>query len=180
MRLVGICGSPRHSGNSKWALNYVLKESARLFDVERIYVSEKKISFCDGCLACEENLPCHYNDDMMAINDCLLKADIILVSTPVYFDNVPGILKNLIDRTNPICNSMKGKKAIIITFGQADNISWENATQYLNTYFDILGISIIGRYSFGARDIHDAMKDNKIITKLNGIVLELERIAKNG
>ena len=180
MKIVGICGSPRHYGNSEWALNFLLKKSSEFADVKYIILSEKVVAFCNGCLICEDNLPCHHNDDMAEINNCLLDADAIVVSTPVYFDNVPAILKNLIDRTNPICNNMKGKKAVVITFGQADNASWDSATQYLNAYFDILGIQMIGCYSFGARNLNDAENNDKIEKQLDKIVLELRKLVAYG
>lgn len=179
MKIVGICGSPRKNGNSEWALNYILNECEKFCNVENINIADKNILLCDGCLVCEEDYDCIHKDDMNYINNQLLNSDILIISTPVYFDNVPGVFKNFIDRTNPICNKMKGKKAVVITFGQADEISWNNATQYINTYFDILGISVIGKYSFNARNKFDASNNNEIKNKLSQIILELEQIAKH-
>ncbi|MEE0553982.1 MAG: NAD(P)H-dependent oxidoreductase, partial [Clostridia bacterium] len=62
------------------------------------------IDACKGCFTCWKKTPgiCCIKDDMQTVIGKQLKADIILWSFPLYYFNVPGILKNLIDRQLPM------------------------------------------------------------------------------
>ena len=173
-KILGICGSPRTRGNSEWALESILEKCSSFAETEQINIATKNVLFCDGCLICENDLPCPYNDDMIKINNSLLSADIIIISTPVYFDNVPAKLKNVFDRSNSICNRLKGKKAFVVTFGQADESSWQNAIQYLKTYFDIIGVELIDAFSFLAREIDDAKNCRTIVENIDFIVKKVK------
>ncbi len=176
MKILGICGSPRHNGNSEWALTKILEGCSQFAPTEQINLSTQSISFCDGCLICEDSHSCHFDDDMDNLNESILLADIILIVSPVYFDNVPAILKNVIDRTNPLCGRLQNKKAIVVTFGQADKGSWDSATQYLNNYFDIMGIEMIEAYSFKSRIVDDARHSAEIREAIEKIISEIKEV----
>lgn len=72
--------------------------------VEQLDVAALKISPCKGCFACWQATPgkCCIRDDMATVLEKMLGADLILWSFPLYYYNVPGILKNLIDRQLPL------------------------------------------------------------------------------
>lgn len=91
-------------------------------------------------------------DDMEQIIEQIMVADIIIISTPVYFDGLPALCKNILDRTNSLCNCLSGKEAYILTFGQADETSWERACACLENYFEVMDIAVLGKYSFYARE----------------------------
>lgn len=98
-----ISASPRPNGNSDTLANQFAKgaeESEN--EVLKINLQEKKINFCHACRACEKLGHCVQNDDMNEINNELMKADVIVFATPVYFYSMAGQLKTLIDRTLPI------------------------------------------------------------------------------
>ena len=52
-------------------------------------------------------------------NKIPIEADLIVIGTPNYFDNVPGLMKDFIDRTVPFyeTDKLKGKKLITIVTG---------------------------------------------------------------
>ena len=66
--------------------------------VEEIHVYDKKISPCTACAVCREKFCCPINDDMQEIYPMIQQADVISISTPLYFSSVPSQLKVLIDR----------------------------------------------------------------------------------
>nr|MDO8114218.1 flavodoxin family protein [Candidatus Sigynarchaeota archaeon] len=103
MKIVGIAGSPRKNGATSRLLDITLKEIKALnaqVDVDRVDLVDMKITACTGCDAClKTDCPLDKDDDYPKIVAKLLQADGIIVASPVYFANVPGILKNFIDRS---------------------------------------------------------------------------------
>ncbi|MDD5287710.1 MAG: flavodoxin family protein [Dehalococcoidales bacterium] len=100
MKVIGICCSPRKGGNTE-ALIQIALESARAegAETELVTLADKKISFCDGCYSCHKTGHCHIKDDIEPLYDKMWQADGIIFGTPVYFWNVTGQAKTLIDRT---------------------------------------------------------------------------------
>lgn len=72
--------------------------------VRRLNVASMKIAPCRGCFICWNKTPgkCCMNDDMQQVIEAQLWADVIIWSFPLYYYNVPGMLKNLIDRQLPM------------------------------------------------------------------------------
>jgi len=72
--------------------------------IEKLDISKVNISACRGCFACWKATPgeCCIKDDMPVVIEKLLWADMIIYSFPLYYFNIPGGLKNLIDRQLPM------------------------------------------------------------------------------
>lgn len=81
--------------------------------IEKIYVNDKNISFCQACYACRENGICCIKDDMKDILDKMVNADVIVMATPVYFYTMDGQIKTLIDRILPRYTEIKTKNFIL-------------------------------------------------------------------
>ena len=56
---------------------------------------------CDACLRRTNVCPLSESDDADKIKELLINADAIILGSPSYFGNVPGIVKNLMDRSRP-------------------------------------------------------------------------------
>lgn len=154
MKVLGISGSPR-KGNSETLLNAVLSSLHDECEVDRIILSESNLEYCKGCLECAETHKCCTRDDMDIFRNKLISADTIILITPVYWDDVPAILKNLIDRTNPFSRQLGGKRIYIVVCGMADEVSWNGAIKMLKNYCDIVGMKCIGTYSYYAKNPND-------------------------
>ena len=112
MKILLINGSPKgkKSNSLRLAASFVegVKSKAEgrgdLVTVDEVEVASLKISACRGCFACWKNTPghCCIKDDMAAIIEKEIEADLVVWSFPLYYFNVPGILKNLIDRQLPM------------------------------------------------------------------------------
>ena len=69
-------------------------------EVEKIFLRDKRINHCVGCGTCQGNGGrCVQQDDMAEVLDKMIHADAIVMATPVYFYNMNGQTKTLIDRT---------------------------------------------------------------------------------
>lgn len=69
-------------------------------EVEKITLSGKSIGFCKGCLACQKLGKCAIDDDANAIMQKVLEADVVCWATPIYYYEMSGQMKVLIDRMN--------------------------------------------------------------------------------
>ena len=69
-------------------------------EIINIFLAEKEIKHCKGCVSCWINSPgqCVIKDDMAEILSLEEGADILLLATPLHFDNISGMLKVYMDR----------------------------------------------------------------------------------
>ena len=101
-----ISTSPRKNSNSE-ALATAFAEGALSAGntVEQISLRGKTINFCIGCLTCVKTQRCVIKDDTEAIRGKTLNADVIAFATPIYYYEMSGQMKTLLDRSNPLYKS---------------------------------------------------------------------------
>ena len=98
-----ISTSPRKDGNSN-ALAEEFAKGAREAgnQVEKINLYDKTIGFCKGCLACQKTQRCVIHDDADTIAQKMRTADVIVFATPIYYYEMSGQMKTMLDRANPL------------------------------------------------------------------------------
>ena len=102
IRLLGICASPRKTGNSRFllekALNGASEAAPDVVEIELFSMAGKQIGPCISCFRCVEAGDCTIEDDFHELRDKWVAADAIIYSVPVYHMGIPGQLKCFIDR----------------------------------------------------------------------------------
>ena len=73
--------------------------------VEEISLKGKELKYCIGCLACQKTQRCVQKDDALWIADKMKDADTLVFSTPIYYYEMSGQMKTLLDRMNPLYSS---------------------------------------------------------------------------
>ena len=100
-RVIVLSTSLRQGSNSDLlADKFVEGAQAAGHEVEKISLVGKNIQFCKGCLACQRLGRCVIDDDVNAIMAKVLKADVVAWATPIYYYEMSGQMKTLIDRMN--------------------------------------------------------------------------------
>ena len=100
-RVIVISTSLRHGSNSDMlADQFVEGAKAAGNDVEKITLAGKNIQFCKGCLACQKLGRCVINDDVNDIMAKVMEAEVVVWATPIYYYEMSGQMKTLIDRMN--------------------------------------------------------------------------------
>lgn len=114
--------SPRKGGNSE-LLADAFAEGARDagHDVEKIALYDKEIAFCRGCLACQTTRRCVIHDDADAIAQKMLTADVLVFATPIYFYEMCGQMKTMLDRSNPLFPADYAFREIYLLASAAEN-----------------------------------------------------------
>ena len=98
-----ISTSPRKGGNSEsLALEFAKGAEEAGNKVETVFFREKNIGFCKGCLACTKTNRCVIKDDAAELVEKMLAADVIAFATPIYYYEMSGQMKTLLDRGNPM------------------------------------------------------------------------------
>ncbi|MBU2598723.1 MAG: flavodoxin family protein [Actinobacteria bacterium] len=73
-------------------------------EVENIFLIKKEIKPCLSCFTCWVKTPgkCIIKDDMKDLLSKFMSSDIVVFATPIYVDNITGIMKIFIDRLIPL------------------------------------------------------------------------------
>lgn len=134
-----LSASPRKGGNSDLLCDQFAKgaEEAR-HQVEKIRVQERTIASCMACYACRNSGVCVQKDDMAAILEKMVQADVLVLATPVYFYSMDGQLKTLIDRTLPRYTEIRNKEVYFIATAAAGKGAMERTMDALRGFTDCL------------------------------------------
>lgn len=110
-------------------------------EVEKVTLREKDIRFCKGCLACQKTGRCVINDDAPAIVEKMHDADVIAFATPIYYYEMCGQLKTLLDRANPLYPSDYRFRDIYMLTSAAEDEAHvpERAVSGLTGWIDCFG-----------------------------------------
>ena len=102
-KVVVISTSLRVNSNSDaLAVEFAKGAKSAGNEVEYISLRGKKIDFCTGCLACSKFGSCVIKDDAIVIAEQVLNADVVVYATPIYYYEMAGQMKTLLDRMNSL------------------------------------------------------------------------------
>ena len=160
--------SPRKNGNSEMlAREFARGAEEAGHNVELLSLHDKTLGFCKGCLACQKTQRCVIHDDADAIVRKMKDAEVIAFATPIYFYEMCGQMKTLLDRSNPLFPSdyafrdiyllataadsaessmdgaVKGLEGWIACFEKAvQKQTWKNPNPYQGACFFHLGLAL--------------------------------------
>ncbi len=132
MRLFINASNRKH--NSLKIIEDIINENDKI-----VSLSDLNIRFCLGCNTCIKTNKCVINDEMTnRIYDLLLKSTEIIIVTPIYMDNITGMLKNFLDRLNALTNFnyLDNKKVYLILTGQQTEEDNKEVINSINDYFE--------------------------------------------
>ena len=90
-------------------------------EVEFISLVGKDIKYCIGCLSCQKTGKCVIKDDVTDRREKIGNADVVVFATPIYYYEMSGQMKTLIDRLNPLYNSAYNFKEVYLIATAADD-----------------------------------------------------------
>lgn len=124
MNVLLINGSPQDNGNTNSILEIFTQNIAKnKYDEQTCFttipLSNMAIEYCHGCRICftKSEMLCPYKEDIVSIKSRMIEADIIIIGSPVYVEDVTGLVKNWIDRMAYNCHRpfLNGKPTYIFT-----------------------------------------------------------------
>ena len=116
-KVVVISSSPRAGGNSDTLCDEFVKGAIEAGnDAKKYFLEDIDFDSCKACYKCKTpEMKCFQDDGIEEILDDMLKADVIVYATPVYYYSMTGTLKMFFDRCYPIFNHLEDKDYYIIT-----------------------------------------------------------------
>jgi len=105
MDILSLHLSPRQGGNSDAMLTAFNQGAAEAgAETLRFSAAEHQVGPCVGCGSCDSTGQCVIDDDMQKLYPLLASAKNIVVSTSLYFYDVPAKGKAIIDRAQALWN----------------------------------------------------------------------------
>ncbi len=102
MKILAIMGSPKGKGSGYEIVKKIEDRMKSMGDVEfsYLFLKDANLKPCTGCYTClaKGEDKCPLKDDRAAIEQRLLAADGVILSSPMYVLNVSWLMKNFIDR----------------------------------------------------------------------------------
>ena len=121
-KVLVISSSLRLRSNSEALADEFIRGAAEAGnEVEKITLKDKEIHFCKGCLNCQKTQKCVIKDDAPAIVEKMYDVDVIAFATPIYYYEMCGQLKTLLDRANPLYPSDYRFRDIYMLTSAAEN-----------------------------------------------------------
>jgi multimeric flavodoxin WrbA len=157
IRILGIAGSPVREGNTEVLLKEALGAlvSGPEIETRLLNLSGLEIAGCQHCNWCIKNQTpekfCSLEDGMEEIYPALVRADAIILATPVHIGRMSGLMANMIDRMRVFVygNVHRGRltdkvgAALVIGFLRHGGL--EMTLSILNTTFAAFGMISVGR-----------------------------------
>lgn len=138
-KVVILNSSPRKNGNSDTLAQAVLKGTeAGGALVQKFDLARMSLQPCRGCYACQMGRgdPCVQKDEMKKIYDTVLEADAVVLATPLYWQQMNGVMKNAIDRFFAL-SGKTGKKdtALIVSGATAEGPIYDKINAWFRDAF---------------------------------------------
>ena len=123
-KILILSGSPRKDGNSeRLCKQFMAGAEAAGHTVEMVSLREKKVAYCVACYACRKLKKCVQKDDANEIIQKMIDADVLVLSSPVYFYSIAAQLKALIDRCVSRYTEIRNKEFYYIVTAAENSIT---------------------------------------------------------
>ncbi len=163
IKILGLAGSPRQSGNTALLLQEALKGAEEAgAGVEKVFLCKRNISPCTGCESCAKTGECSLDDSMDQLYRKVLAANGLIVAAPVYFNSVNAQTKAFIDRfrciwerknalgrevTDP--ETRDSRRGLFLSTAGLDNPrAFEGAIKVMDIFFETADINYYERLLF--------------------------------
>lgn len=188
MNIVCLYGSPRIKGNSAAIAGAFCETAEKNGATVRSYVLNKlDFKGCQACYGCKRKSDtCVLKDDLAEVLAAVRAADILVMTSPVYYGDVSSQLKAFIDRTFSFLvpdyitakkpHRLEGEKRLvmILTQGRPDEDRFADIFPKYSTFFGWMGFQEAELIrACGVRDIGDIGKRPEILAQAEALAARL-------
>ena len=165
-KIIAFNGSPVKEGNIDLLTRRVLKGAEDAgHESEHIYLNDLTITPCQSCGESPGENLCLFEDDLFPHLHAFARSDLVVVSSPVYFDTVSAQTKLFIDRCNcfkPLEGydsgrfrfnqlKLKPRLGIIILVG-GEREKFQHALTVIKGFFIWTGVTFYGQILYPHSD----------------------------
>ena len=107
MKILAFCGSYHKNGVIDQLMNKSIEGIRAVIpkaEIEKIYLIDKKIEYCRGCMVCHNDDPakavatCVIHDDMQEIYKKMDEADGFIFGSPIFIGTITAVMKTFCER----------------------------------------------------------------------------------
>lgn len=166
MNILIITGSAHKKGTSSYLADRFIKGATEAgHKICRFDAAFKNVHPCIGCDSCQtEGQGCVFKDDMQELNPKLLKADVVVFVSPIYYYNMNAQIKTVIDRfyaNNSVLKGAAKKALLLLTCGDETDESVEGPILSYKGMVKYLEWENAGILSAKASYVLDDIRDTK-------------------
>lgn len=175
MKIVAVLGSPHTNGNGAAALEQILS-GAKEHGAEFIKYDLCRLSIknCLGCRKCVENGgACVIRDDFTEIFENIKAADTVIISSPIYINQVNGFTKTFLDRCYPLTDEHHkpryGARSVILLCTYAAPIPFLFSGYIKRTGKSLKAMGFINKKNIilhGCTSLDQVKTDRRLLEKL--------------
>lgn len=174
-KAVVISGSPRKEESISYQISKrileKIKEEYNTFEYDILILSCLNIQKCKGCARCfiEGNGCMSNQDDMRMVEQKLIEANLIILTSPVYSHNVSGDMKIFVDRLSYWSHLFRlvGKYGITISSSSTNGNCFVD--QYLINTLRYWGVDVIGNISYTSNTPVNIFEINQLVKQVINI-----------
>ena len=138
-KVLVISTSPRKGSNSEALCDEFARgaqESGN--EVEKVSLAGKDIRFCRGCFVCQKTQRCLIRDDADLIEQKMEHADVLVFATPIYYYEMSGQMKTMLDRGNPLFTTDYAFRDVYLICTAAEDTDhvWQRAKSGLEGWIE--------------------------------------------
>lgn len=165
MNIVVLNGSPHSDGNTMAMIKAFEKGAvAKGHTVSILSVCKMNIAGCIGCEYCRHkgNGSCVQKDDMEQVYQIVDNAEMLILASPVYYNNLTGQLKCVIDRLYATGVPRNLKKCAMILSSRIGEI-YEGITMIHKVTLKLLSLEDAGIHTAVGEENKSQKKTGRII-----------------
>ncbi len=148
-------GSPRRGGNSDLLGDFFLSGAEEAgATVERVRLYKRDIGPCIECGGCDTTGECVLEDDMVSIYPMIQQADIVVVSSPIFFYNITSRTQALVERSQALwvrkyvlkkrATEGKARQGVFLSVGATKGrLLFDGVKRVLRYFFDALDADFV-------------------------------------
>ena len=163
MQVLIINGSPRKNGVTAAVLHRI-EENLRKAGIDVLFynLGEMKMSHCTGCNYCYRTGHCCIEDDAELLSKRIEEVDGIVLGSPTYASNVPGLMNDFIDRGHFVMEQLLHKK-YCIAVASGENYGSQDTLKVLKNLVLLSGGRLSGqlRIQAGFNDLEGMIRKRK-------------------
>lgn len=148
MKIVVLTGSPRKNGNTNYMADEFIRGAKEAgHEVFRFNTATSEVHPCLGCNHCGMDGPCVYDDDFTRVlRPEIIKADLVVFCSPMYYFGFSAQLKATIDRFYAINGTLHTHKkcAFLMAYANMSKKDAEAMTAHYRTIADYMGWEDVG------------------------------------
>lgn len=176
MKVIGISGSARKDGNTALIMRTVFEEVEREgIATELVQLAGRRMDGCRACYGCKGKGECVFRDDFF--NECfakMVKADGLLLGSPVYSADVSALMKAFLERAGVVAATNPGllRHKVGASVAAVRRGGGLNAVDTLNHFLLNKEVIVVGSTYWNmvyGRDAGDVLNDAEGIANMRNL-----------